>query len=112
MANETVVEEFEDFEVDDIVDESEVTEAADASAPSMSMTSNFLEDAPITVDGVEDLGVEEITEDQKAIVRVTDDIGPIYYGNELIEMKKGRRYRVPVHIRKYLEDRDLLWESQ
>lgn len=43
------------------------------------------------------------------IVRTNADVGPIFYGKDEIAMKKHVKYRVPEHIFKYLEERDLIY---
>lgn len=118
MASDTVIEEFADFEVDDIVDEDDVT-FEDDELPSddgnkVTRTANFMGGEPEEVDAVEDLGIEVIQDPdaETVVVRVTDDIGPVMYGRDMIELKKGRKYRVAHHIYEYLNKRDLLWESQ
>jgi hypothetical protein len=76
-------------------------------------TANFMNDNPEIVDEIEDLGIVVVDPEADGyIVRVVSDIGPVYYGDELIELKKGRKYRVPPHIYAYLSKRDLLWEQQ
>ena len=76
-------------------------------------TANFMNDNPAIVDEIEDLGIVVVDPEADGyIVRVVSDIGPVYYGDELIELKKGRKYRVPPHIHAYLAKRDLLWEQQ
>lgn len=115
MATQAVTEDFEDFEVDEVVDEGEVLDDdVSSSENGLTNTSNFMGVEPETVDAIEDLGVEvvEDNEDELMVVRVTEDIGPIRYGPDEIEMKRGRRYRVARHIYEYLRNRDLLWESQ
>jgi hypothetical protein len=76
-------------------------------------TANFMGAEPELVDEIEDLGViTPEAESDSYIVRVVEDIGPIYHGSELVDLKKGHKYRVPPHIHRYLSDRDLLWEQQ
>ena len=76
-------------------------------------TANFMGGEPEIVDEIEDLGVVVIDPEADGyIVRVIADIGPVFYGQEQIEMKRGHRYRVPPHIHAYLKKRDLLWEQQ
>jgi len=43
------------------------------------------------------------------IIRPNVDVGPVFYGNEEINLLKGRRYQVPEHIYIYLLERDLIW---
>lgn len=76
-------------------------------------TKNFMGEEPVIVDEIEDLGVVVVDpEADNYIVRVIADVGPVYYGSEQIEMKRGHRYRVPPHIYQYLKSRDMLWEHQ
>jgi hypothetical protein len=108
------VDEFDGFEVDED-DYSGVTDADDVAheEPPMTTTKNFMGTEAAIVDEVEDLGIVVVDpSEDDYVVRVIEDIGPVYYGSELVEMKKGHRYRVPPHIYEYLKDRDLLWEQQ
>jgi hypothetical protein len=55
------------------------------------------------VDGVQDLGPDvETRNGGLVIVRVVEDIGPVYYGKNIIEMKRGRRYQVTQDIYDWL----------
>ena len=81
---------------------------------SMATTDSFFDDRPATVNEIVDLGVVEIDqESETVIVRPIMDIGPVYYGRDrLIEMKKGRQYRVPQDIARYVRERKLDWNQQ
>lgn len=114
-----VEEVVEDFIVDEDDYSSEFAAAVDDEAPeevdtsSLTSTSNFMNAQPEIVDEIVDLGVVvKEPEASSYVVRVIEDVGPVYYGPELVELKRGRRYRVPAHIHRYLSDRSLLWEQQ
>lgn len=44
-------------------------------------------------------------------VRVHTDVGPVFYGQHEIELKKGVLYRVPDFIIEYLRERNLIWSN-
>lgn len=108
--------------VDNIMDEDDYSTEVEGAIGDMptaepgsktTSTANFMGEEPEIVDEIQDLGVIEPSEAAESfIVRVVKDIGPVYYGSELIDLKKGHRYKVPPHINRYLSDRDLLWEQQ
>lgn len=76
-------------------------------------TRSFMNDRPMTVDSIEDLGVELVDPAATSfVVRVWCDVGPIFYGSEEVHLLKNHRYRVKPHIYEYLTDRGLLWEQQ
>lgn len=116
------VQEVEEVVEDNVMDEDDYTaeivsqlgEMPQAEAGSKTTsTANFMGAEPEIVDEIEDLGLVVIDPEADGYtVRVVDDIGPVFYGAERIEMKRGHRYRVPPHIYRYLKDRDLLWEQQ
>lgn len=67
---------------------------------------------PTIVNEVADHGVQLVGGERTYKVRVVIDVGPVFYGDDLIELKKGRLYAVPEHIHRYLREKDLLWEQQ
>lgn len=115
---QTATDEIQIMDEDDYPMEEEVVldevDEADPRPGKMSTTANFMGGDEEVVDEIEDLGEVEVLdpETQTYEVRVIDDVGPVYYGPQLIELKKGHRYRVPQHIFRYLQDRDLLWEQR
>jgi hypothetical protein len=113
MAVKEVEEIDDDFTVDeDDYTEDEVVEATIVESETTS-TKNFMSEDAVVVDEIQDLGVVVVDPEQADyIVRVIVDVGPVFYGQERIEMKRGHRYRVPPHIYDYLQRRDLLWEQQ
>lgn len=121
MASSKVQEVAEVVE-DNIMDEDDysnevaakVGEMPEAEAGSKTTsTSNFMGEEPVIVDEIEDLGLVVLDpEVDEHIVRVVDDVGPVFYGSERVELKRGHKYRVPPHIYRYLKDKDLLWEQQ
>lgn len=114
MAVKEVEEIDDDFTVDeDDYAEDEVVEATVEDASETTSTKNFMLEDAVVVDEIQDLGVVVVDPEQDDyIVRVIVDVGPVFYGPERIEMKRGHRYRVPPHIYQYLQKRDLLWEQQ
>lgn len=112
---EAIVMDEDDYGSDDLI-EAAVGDMPQAEPGSKTTgTKNFMGEDPGAeiVDTIEDLGVVVVDPEADGyIVRVSADVGPIYYGKEEIELKKNRRYRVPPHIYKYLADKDLLWEQQ
>ena len=116
MAGVKEVEEItEDFTVDedDYADDVEVVDGEVLPESVTTDTRNFMSEDAVVVDEIQDLGVIVVDPDQEDyIVRVIVDIGPVFYGSEQIEMKRGHRYRVPPHIYQYLQKRDLLWDQQ
>jgi hypothetical protein len=117
----TKVEEVEEI-MDNVLDEDDYTDEVEGVIGDMptaepgsktTSTANFMGEEPEIVDEIEDLGLVVVDPEADGyIVRVVADIGPVYYGRELIELKKGRKYRVPPHIHQYLADKDMLWEQQ
>lgn len=78
----------------------------------MTTTQNFMGSAPVIVNEVQDSGIRVVQGVKVRRVRTIEDIGPVFYGDDLIELKKGRLYEVPEHIYEYLRTRDKLWEQQ
>lgn len=78
----------------------------------MTTTQNFMGGAPVIVNEVQDTGIRIVEGTKVMRVRVIEDIGPVFYGDDIIELKKGRLYEVPEHIHEYLRTRDKLWEQQ
>lgn len=117
----TKVQEVEEV-MDNVIDEDDYTDEITSQIGDMpeaepgsktTSTANFMGEEAEIVDEIEDLGLVVVDPEADGyIVRVVADIGPVYYGKEEIEMKKGHKYRVPPHIYQYLADRDLLWEQQ
>jgi hypothetical protein len=110
------VEEFADFEVDEV--------PGDASRPAVQLDDGFPEEVDpggvtttqnfMGVDanpknGVLDLGVIVVENDESRRVTVTEDIGPVHYGppgpDSEIHLLKGRTYVVAPHIYEYLHRR-------
>ena len=73
-------------------------------------TRNFMGQPAVVVDEVVDTGVR--AGERAYRVRTWTDVGPIFYGTELVEMKAGVAYDVPHRIYEYLQIRGLLWEQQ
>lgn len=103
-----------DTEVDNdvIIDDSGVEEIDDEygefDGGELTTTANFT-GSPEVVDEIVELPLVIADEKTKTFeVRVVDDVGPVYYGQRLIELKKGRRYRVDHAIYDYLRVRNLL----
>lgn len=121
MPAASTVEEVDEV-MDTVMDEDDYTDEIEHAISGMpeaepgsktTSTANFMGEEPEIVDEIEDLGVVVVDPDAEGyIVRVTQDVGPVFYGAERIELKKGHRYRVPPHIHQYLSKRDLLWEQQ
>lgn len=76
----------------------------------MTTTANFMgrAAAPEIVDQIVEVAPAVTDNRGKRTVRPTEDIGPVFYGEQLIEMKAGHRYSVPHHIHHYLVSRGLL----
>jgi hypothetical protein len=109
------VREVEEIDDDFTVDEDDYADAevVEDTLNETTSTSNFMSEDAVVVDEIQDLGVVVVDPEQSDyIVRVVVDVGPVFYGQERIEMKRGHRYRVPPHIYQYLQRRDLLWEQQ
>lgn len=116
----TKVQEVEEMDI--VMDEDDYSEEVTSQIGDMpeaepgsktTSTANFMGEEAEIVDEIEDLGLVVVDPEADGyVVRVIADIGPVYYGQELVEMKKGHKYRVPPHIYKYLADKDLLWEQQ
>lgn len=125
------VEEFVPFDDDDVhafvpyngadVGDVDASELAEIEAE-MSTTGNFMGGTPTATAlrprQVTDAGptivqqlpdVEEVDTGYR-IVRVNQDIGPVYYGSDtVIQFEKNKRYRVPTYIYDWLAVRDLIW---
>jgi uncharacterized protein YwlG (UPF0340 family) len=116
------IQEVEQVMDDFVMDEDDYSEEVTAQVGDMpqaeagsktTSTANFMGDEPVIVDEIEDLGIVVVDPEADGyIVRVIADVGPVFYGAEKIELKRGHKYRVPPHIHRYLQERDLLWEQQ
>ena len=100
-----------DMDADDL-DEDEVDFSELDQPQQMTTTQNFMGTAPVIVNEVQDSGIRIVEGVKVRRVRTIEDIGPVFYGDDLIELKKGRLYEVPEHIYDYLRTRDKLWEQQ
>lgn len=108
---EDIIVDEDDYPEEEVVAEAE---QGDPRPGKMATTSTFMGAEPTVVDEIEDLGAVEIieSEDETYEVRVIDDVGPVYYGQTLIDLKQGHRYRVPGNIYRYLREKDMLWEQR
>lgn len=77
----------------------------------MTTTDNFMGGGmPTIIDEVHEMPtVVQDAAPKKRVVVVGEDVGPVYYGADLIELKKGVKYRVPEHVFRYLNERNLIW---
>lgn len=74
----------------------------------LATTQSFFGGVPANA-GIEDLGVQTVEPDAETFqVAVTEDIGPVFYGASIIEMKKGHLYNVQTPVYEYLWSRGKL----